>query len=123
MTETGTHTPLSSEPLKGEHAPVGAPNPNVTMLKADIDAGRTGDKEAVFDPGLSMLGTDDEAGGNPNTAEQVAMARKAETSQAPANAASYDNAAGRKQPTAAWIFLAVIAVIGLGFVAALAFGR
>ncbi len=34
------------------------------MLKADIDSGATGDKIAAYDPGLSQLGTDDEAAGH-----------------------------------------------------------
>lgn len=49
--------------------------PNTAMLKADIDSGRTGDKTEVFDPGLSPLGTDDEAAGNPPSAFRVALAR------------------------------------------------
>ena len=36
--------------------------PTTAMLKADIDSGSTGDKVAHYDPGLSQLGTDDEAG-------------------------------------------------------------
>jgi hypothetical protein len=53
----------------------------VAMLKADIDSGRTGDKNPVFDPGLSPLGTDDEAGGTPPTPEQIKLARTEETKQ------------------------------------------
>ncbi|KQO59296.1 MULTISPECIES: hypothetical protein [unclassified Methylobacterium] len=52
--------------------------PTTAMLKADIDSGRTGDKVSHYDPGLSQLGTDDEAAGNPPSAERVALARKAE---------------------------------------------
>lgn len=53
--------------------------PTTQQLKADIDTGQTGDKVAEgFDPGLSTLGTDDEAAGTPNTPEQVATARKLE---------------------------------------------
>ena len=48
------------------------------QLKADIDAGRTGDKVSNADPGLSPLGTDDEAAGNPASAERVALARRNE---------------------------------------------
>ena len=55
------------------------PRPNVAMLKGDIDSERTGDKNPVFDPGLSPLGTDDEAGGTPPTPEQVKLARTEET--------------------------------------------
>ena len=45
------------------------------QLKADIDSGRTGDKVAVGDPGLSPLGTDDEAAGSPASADRIHTAR------------------------------------------------
>ncbi len=51
---------------------------NAAELKADINSGRTGDKVDVFDPGLSMLGTDDEAGGYPMRPEDIALAREQE---------------------------------------------
>ncbi len=50
----------------------------VAQLKDDIDSGRTGDKVANADPGLSPLGTDDEAGGNAMTPDQIDIARKTE---------------------------------------------
>lgn len=53
--------------------------PTVMQLKADIDSGATGDKVGVFDPGLSPLGTDDEAAGTPPKPHAVAMARSFET--------------------------------------------
>lgn len=49
-----------------------------SQLKADIDAGRTGDKVSNADPGLSPLGTDDEAAGNPASAERIDLARRNE---------------------------------------------
>lgn len=52
--------------------------PTVAQLKADIDSGRTGDKVASADPGLSPLGTDDEAAGRPNSPERIALARRTE---------------------------------------------
>jgi hypothetical protein len=55
--------------------PPDSENPTSAMLKGDIDSGRTGDKVAVFDPGLSPLGTDDEAAGHPPSAFRVALAR------------------------------------------------
>lgn len=58
--------------------------PTTQQLKADINSGKTGDKVVEgFDPGLSTLGTDDEAAGSPNTPEQVAMARALEKKNAP----------------------------------------
>ena len=50
----------------------------VAQLKDDIDSGRTGSKVATADPGLSPLGTDDEAAGRPASPELAAMARAEE---------------------------------------------
>src|SRR5215213_3896476 len=68
----------SAKPMPGA-APVDDPAPNASMLKGDINSGRTGDKNEVFDPGLSPLGTDDEAAGTPNGPERVKLARLQET--------------------------------------------
>lgn len=76
----------SSERMTGDHAPPSDPRPNAAMLKADVDSGRTGDKNQVFDPGLSTLGTDDEAAGNPASPERIRMAREAETARSAAAA-------------------------------------
>lgn len=61
------------------------PPPETTQeLKADIDAGKTGDKVPDgFDPGLATLGTDDEAAGQPATPAEVATAIAEETAGAP----------------------------------------
>ena len=59
--------------------PPDSARPTTAMLKGDIDSGRTGDKNPVFDPGLSPLGTDDEAAGRPPSALRVALARRTET--------------------------------------------
>lgn len=64
---------------EGDHAPPSDPAPNPAMLKADIESGRTGDKNPVADPGMSMLGTDDEVAGRPAEPERVRTAREAET--------------------------------------------
>lgn len=75
-------------PLRDEHPPSRAAdpmatppesdNPTTAMLKADIDSGKTGDKVAVFDPGLSALGTDDEAAGRPPEPHRIRLARQLE---------------------------------------------
>ena len=49
--------------------------PTVAQLKADIDAGRTGDKARHGDVGAAPLGTCDEAGGTPPTPPRVELAR------------------------------------------------
>jgi len=56
----------------------GSEGNTVSQLKADIDSGLTGDKNATADPGLSPLGTDDEAAGRPASPERVALAREEE---------------------------------------------
>ena len=53
--------------------------PTTAQLKGDIDSGRSGDKVEGYDPGLSPLGTDDEAAGRSPSAERIALARKQET--------------------------------------------
>jgi hypothetical protein len=79
MSFTSDQPPHRSAKPIPRPAPVDDPAPNAAMLKADIDTGRTGDKNEVFDPGLSPLGTDDEAGGAPVTPAQVKRARTQET--------------------------------------------
>ena len=51
------------------------------MLKDDIDSGRTGDKQGFPDPGAAPLGTGAEAAGTPTSREQMAEARRQETSR------------------------------------------
>jgi len=58
--------------------PPASERPTTAMLKADIDSGATGDKVKAYDPGLSQLGTDDEAAGNAPSHERIALARKTE---------------------------------------------
>jgi hypothetical protein len=70
---TRTVEPLDPPPESGR--------PTTAMLKGDIDSGRTGDKNPVFDPGLSPLGTDDEAAGRPPSAFRVALARRLESAE------------------------------------------
>ena len=48
------------------------------QLKADIDAGLTGDKVGGFDPAAAPLGTDEEAGGAGPSGAEIAGARRAE---------------------------------------------
>ncbi|WP_349368801.1 hypothetical protein [Salinarimonas sp.] len=77
----------SAERMTGDHAPPDDPRPNPAMLKADVNSGRTADKNEVFDPGMSMLGTDDEVAGHPASPERIRMAREQETSRSTAGAA------------------------------------
>src|ERR687893_2239893 len=59
--------------------PPDSDNPTAAMLKADIDSGATGDKTEVFDPGMAMLGTCEEAAGTPLTPAQLTWVRRQET--------------------------------------------
>jgi hypothetical protein len=60
-----------------------AEEPTSDQLRGDIDAGRTGDKLAGFDPAAAPLGTDDEAAGRRPSAARVAEARATERSAPP----------------------------------------
>ena len=86
----------------------------VAQLKDDIDSGRTGSKVATADPGLSPLGTDDEAAGRPASPERIAMAR-AEEKRIGDVARAGD--APKSFAPAGWM-IAVIAVIAVVIVTA-----
>ena len=58
--------------------PDGRGGDTVLQLKDDIDSGRTGTKNATADPGMASLGTCEEAGGNPATPAEIALAREQE---------------------------------------------
>ncbi len=60
------------------NVPSGRSGDTVMQLKDDIDSGRTGSKNATADPGMASLGTCEEAGGNPATPAEIALARKEE---------------------------------------------
>lgn len=68
----------SAQTIRPMDAPPDSGAPTTAQLKADIDSGRTGDKIGVFDPGLSPLGTDDEAAGTPAEPHRIRMARRLE---------------------------------------------
>ena len=67
-----------SQTIRPMDAPPDSDTPTTAQLKADIDSGRTGDKVEVFDPGLSPLGTDDEAAGTPAEPHRIRLARRLE---------------------------------------------
>jgi hypothetical protein len=87
----------------------------IAQLKRDIDAGRTGDKVAFPDPGLSPLGTDDEAAGQSPRPEAVALARNQEKAAGAAAAAEVDGSKSERTwfiPVLVTILLLI--VVGLG---------
>ena len=92
----------------------------VAQLKADIDAGRTGDKVSNADPGLSPLGTDDEAAGHPASPERVAQARQAEA-RIGAQAGSPVRDSVRPKGASIGLMVGVVVVIALVIVAVVLF--
>ena len=86
--------------------------PTSAMLKADIDSGRTGDKIGELDPGLSSLGTDDEAAGRPPSAFRIALARYYETIGR-WGAGGWDTAAHSGQDGGLTVFVGLIVAIGV----------
>jgi hypothetical protein len=97
--------------------------PTTAQLKADIDSGRTGDKVPVFDPGLSPLGTDDEAAGTPNGPERVGLARRFEKVQRWAKGARASGYVHHKTPPELLAFIGCIVVAGCLMVGGIVWGR
>ena len=103
-----THTvkPVDAPPLSAE--------PTSAQLKGDIDSGKTGDKNPVFDPGLAPLGTDDEAAGRPPSAARIALARRYERLERwIGRSRSASSSAHNKQDGVALGFLAFAATVGV----------
>jgi hypothetical protein len=99
--------------IKHMDRPPESERPNVMQLKGDIDSGATGDKIGVFDPGLSPLGTDDEAAGTPPKPEQVAAARRFETFGRWVRGSRPKGYVHRKRDPALEGFLGLIAVLAV----------
>jgi hypothetical protein len=120
MATTSEHPPhRSAQPMPPPASP-DDPRPNASMLKGDVDTGRTGDKSKVFDPGLAALGTDDEAGGSPVAPGRVKLARANETGRrwrffSGVTSAAHDDEDG----AALYAFVGGMAAIGLAIVAGL----
>ena len=107
-----THT------IKPMDAPPMNEGSTTARLKGDINSGRTGDKNEVFDPGLSPLGTDDEAGGNPMKPEQVDMARHQESSVRWKDGAETDSYAHQHSRKALYGYIGFIGLVLVLFVGA-----
>ncbi|WP_143957774.1 hypothetical protein [Rhodoligotrophos appendicifer] len=56
-------------------------HPNIEMLRDRIDGGGTNDKVKGSDPAAAPLGTDEEAGGNPPSEAEFAVALRYEPPQ------------------------------------------
>ncbi len=96
--------------------PPDSERPTIAMLKGDVDSGRTGDKNPVFDPGLSPLGTDDEAAGRPPSALRVAIARRYERVERWARGAKPAGAAHHKHDGMPVVFIGFIVAVALALV-------
>ena len=112
MPPTQTIRPMDAPPDSG--------SPTTAQLKADIDSGRTGDKIAFFDPGLSPLGTDDEAAGTPAEPSRIRLARRLEDAQRWAKGAA---SAHRHTDTMLIAYVGGILLIGAVIVGGVIWGR
>lgn len=106
--------------IKPIDSPPDSEKSTTAMLKADIDSGRTGDKTEVFDPGLSPLGTDDEAAGRPPSALRVALARRTEGIERWTKGSRKAGAAHQAQDGFPIFYLGFIAAVGAILVAGIA---
>jgi hypothetical protein len=88
--------------------------PTTATLKADIDAGRTGDKVNNADPGLSPLGTDDEAAGNPVSVERLRLAETIEKQQGVAAGPPVRDT--RRPGPSIWIMAAVVVAVAVAVI-------
>jgi hypothetical protein len=107
-----THTikPMDSPPM--------TEGSTTAQLKGDINSGRTGDKNEVFDPGLSPLGTDEEAGGSPLRPEQVDLARRQESIDRWQGGNDKDSYAHRNSRKAVYGYVGFIGLVLVLFVGA-----
>ena len=73
-------TPLPTGSADGAAAPPPISDDDLTAdaLRHALDRGEGGDKVDFIDPAAAPLGTDDEAGGNPPTREQIIAAARQE---------------------------------------------
>ena len=105
--------------IKPMDTPLDSAKPTSAMLKGDIDSGRTGDKKNVFDPGLSPLGTDDEAAGTPPSPHRVALARRMEGVQRLMHGARKATAAYPRPDGALGLFIGFIVALAVVFTGAI----
>jgi hypothetical protein len=107
--------PTEIDPRPGPASDRG-PGSTVAQLKQDITSGATGDKAAIFDPGMANIGTGAEAAGTPMTPEMIELARKTERMQ---NPPSGDPGARANARTGPRLLIALLATVMLGIAAAI----
>jgi hypothetical protein len=97
---------------------------NTSRLRADIDAGKTGDKTPGEDPAAAPLGTDEEAAGTPIDPALAEQVRRGER-RPDGDALSRQNAAPRAEDArishkrtrglvAAWVWLGAALGLAVG---------
>jgi hypothetical protein len=99
--------------IKPIDAPPDSSQPTTAQLKGDIDSGRTGDKVGAYDPGLSPLGTDDEAAGMTPGPQRIRMARHFESVRRWAKGARPARTSHDTPSQAGYLFVGLTAVIGV----------
>ena len=112
-----------TQTIRPVDAPPDSDLPTTAQLKADIDSGRTGDKTEVFDPGMSPLGTDDEAAGTPAEPHRIRLARRLEGVKRWAKGASKAAYAHRHVDTVVVAYGGGILLIGCVIASGILWGR
>ncbi len=81
------------------------------QLRIAIDRGHGGDKVDAVDPAAAPLGTDDEAGGSPNTIAQVRLAAQHEIHARPSQSEQQTTGLGH-----AWWLVGLIALLAVAII-------
>jgi hypothetical protein len=102
-----------SAPEAGYRLHPDTPIETTEQLRIAIDQGHAGDKVDVTDPAAAPLGTDDEAGGSPNTVARVRLAAAHEVHSRPSSASQRSLGWG-----AAWWLIGYSVLTGVSIVAA-----
>jgi hypothetical protein len=106
----------SSSPPAGHKLDRDKPIETTEQLRIAIDQGRAGDKVDASDPAAAPLGTDDEAGGTPNSTSQVRVAAAHEVRARPGSARQRTSGLG-----AAWWLLGFTLVTGVSIIVSVLF--
>ena len=107
-----------SSPEGGYRLDPDVPIETTEQLRIAIDQGTAGDKVDVTDPAAAPLGTDDEAGGTPNTAAQVRAAAAHEIRARPSSKRQRNSGIA-----ATWWLIAYTVLTGVSIVASVYFLR
>jgi hypothetical protein len=102
----------SSSPPAGSKLHPDTPIETTEQLRIAIDQGRGGNKVDATDPAAAPLGTDDEAGGSPNTAAQVRSAAAQEIHARPSSARQRTSGIGH-----AWWLIGFTAIMSVSIIA------